>query len=72
MYVTLLGVNRLCADIRFMLGHSTNWYWRICWSIVTPLLMIAIFIYYVVEIATSSEPITFKGRPYPELAYSKI
>lgn len=65
----IYGVDRLCFDIQFMLGFKTGWYWRICWSIVTPALMIAIFIYFVVELAQSPDPITYKLRPYPNVVY---
>lgn len=68
----IYGVDRLCFDIQFMLGFKTGWYWRICWSIVTPALMIAIFIYFVVELAQSSDPITYKDQPYPNVVYSEF
>lgn len=66
------GVDRLCADIQFMLGIKTGWYWRICWSIITPVLMIAIFVYFVVELAQSSEPITYKNQPFPSEVLGNI
>lgn len=65
------GVDRLCADIQFMLGFKTGWYWRICWSIVTPALMIAIFIYFVVELAQAPVPLDYKEVPYPNEVYGK-
>ncbi|KAJ6647379.1 Sodium-dependent nutrient amino acid transporter 1 [Pseudolycoriella hygida] len=62
----IYGVNRLCLDIELMLGIKTGWYWRICWAVVTPALLIAIFVYNLV----SYEPITYKGHEYPHVAYA--
>ncbi|XP_068148103.1 sodium-dependent nutrient amino acid transporter 1 [Drosophila tropicalis] len=39
------GTKRLCEDAEFMLNIKTSYYYRICWSIVTPLVMIVIFVY---------------------------
>lgn len=49
-----------------MLKIKTGWYWRICWGIVTPGLMIAILIY---NLATL-EPLQYNGRYYPDIVYS--
>lgn len=51
-----------------MLGIKTGWYWRICWAIITPALMIAIFVYNLV----TYEPVTYKGHEYPQFAYGKL
>lgn len=61
----IYGVNRLCRDVEFMLGRRTGLYWRICWGVVTPMLMIAILIYTIV----TYEPLTYKGTAYPNAAY---
>lgn len=63
----IYGVNRLALDIEFMLGIKTGWYWRICWAIITPALMTAIFVYNLVMF----EPVTYKGHEYPQYAYGK-
>ncbi|XP_073945333.1 sodium-dependent nutrient amino acid transporter 1-like [Choristoneura fumiferana] len=41
----IYGLENLCLDIEFMLGVKPNFYWRICWSIITPFIMIAVFMY---------------------------
>lgn len=61
----IYGVNRLCFDIKFMLGLKIGYYWKLCWAIITPALMIAIFIY---NFATY-EPVTYKNNEYPDFAY---
>lgn len=43
----IYGLDRFCHDVEFMLGRKIGVYWRICWGIVTPLMMIGIFIYFI-------------------------
>lgn len=61
------GVNRICQDTMFMTGRNPGLYWRICWGIVTPLLMIAILLYTFL----TYEPLTYKDSLYPDSAYGK-
>lgn len=63
--VLLLGVDRLCRDTEFMLGRNPGLYWRICWGIVTPFLMIAILFYTFV----TYKPLTYRNYVYPSTAY---
>lgn len=60
-----VGVNRLCKDAEFMLGIKTGLYWRICWGIITPVLMGSIMIYTLVTL----KPLTYNGYIYPNTAY---
>lgn len=64
----IYGVRRICLDIEFMLGIKTGWYWRICWAIVTPLLMISILIYHL----SILEPLKYNNYVYPDIAYGMI
>uniref|UniRef100_A0A1Q3FY76 Transporter n=1 Tax=Culex tarsalis TaxID=7177 RepID=A0A1Q3FY76_CULTA len=61
----IYGVDRLCKDVEFMLGHRPNLYWRLCWRWVTPLLMTAILIYNLLTL----QPLTYQGYVYPTIAY---
>lgn len=61
----IYGVDRLCKDIEFMIGRNPGIYWRLCWGIITPILMISILIYTIV----SYEPLTYKNIFYPNTAY---
>lgn len=61
------GVKRLCQDIEFMMGLKTSWYWRICWAVITPGLMITILIYQIVTM----KPMEYNGYVYPTLVYGK-
>ncbi|XP_075167565.1 sodium-dependent nutrient amino acid transporter 1-like [Haematobia irritans] len=59
------GVKNICRDNKFMLNVNTSIYYRICWSIITPLFMTAILIYMLVEY----EPLQYNGVLYPEELY---
>jgi len=45
------GVENFCNDLEFMLKRKVGVYWRICWGIVTPSLLIIIFVYFLVTIS---------------------
>lgn len=44
-----------------MSGKRVSLYWRFCWSVVTPVLMIIIFVYSAISI----EPLTYGRMNYP-------
>lgn len=35
-----------------MTGYTLNWYWKIMWAFVSPLLIISLFIFYLSDIIT--------------------
>ncbi|XP_062132451.1 sodium-dependent nutrient amino acid transporter 1 [Drosophila sulfurigaster albostrigata] len=61
----LYGVRRFCADIKYMMGIETGWYWRICWAFITPGLMTAVLVYMLFDMSA----LTYKGVAYPRLAH---
>uniref|UniRef100_A0A1I8PI57 Transporter n=1 Tax=Stomoxys calcitrans TaxID=35570 RepID=A0A1I8PI57_STOCA len=61
----IYGVKNICRDIKFMLNVNTSIYYRICWSIITPIFVTAILIYMLVEY----EPLQYNGVPYPDELY---
>ncbi|XP_016991490.1 sodium-dependent nutrient amino acid transporter 1 isoform X1 [Drosophila rhopaloa] len=61
----IYGVNRFCADIKFMMGIETGWYWRLCWRFITPGLMTAVLIYMLLDMSA----LEYKGVGYPILAH---
>lgn len=63
----IYGVSRLCRDVEFMLGIKTGWYWRLCWGVLTPGLMVAIIVY---NLATL-QPLRYNDTTYPEIAYGE-
>ncbi|XP_016940876.2 sodium-dependent nutrient amino acid transporter 1 [Drosophila suzukii] len=61
----IYGVNRFCADIKFMMGIETGWYWRLCWRFITPGLMTAVLIYMLLDMSA----LEYKGVGYPTMAH---
>ncbi|KAK9300396.1 hypothetical protein QLX08_006927 [Tetragonisca angustula] len=60
------GIENFLDDIEFMLDRKTSSYWRICWFLITPLILITIFLY---TVATLS-PLTYGGKTYPATAHA--
>ncbi|KAJ8728149.1 hypothetical protein PYW08_016534 [Mythimna loreyi] len=62
----IYGLENMCVDIEFMLGLKTSFYWRICWGIVTPIMMMVVFFYSLI----TTEQLLFGGTyEYPNAAY---
>ncbi|XP_043514896.1 sodium-dependent nutrient amino acid transporter 1-like [Frieseomelitta varia] len=61
----IYGLTNFINDVEFMLGQKPWFYWRFCWAVITPILMIVIL---VCTIATY-EPPTYDGVPFPAYAY---
>uniref|UniRef100_A0A1I8P279 Transporter n=1 Tax=Stomoxys calcitrans TaxID=35570 RepID=A0A1I8P279_STOCA len=59
------GVDRLCKDAEFMMGRKVGAYWRLCWGVVTPVIMTSILVYF---LATYT-PLKYNDAVYPSWAY---
>ncbi|XP_006872443.1 PREDICTED: sodium-dependent neutral amino acid transporter B(0)AT1 [Chrysochloris asiatica] len=46
--VYVYGVDRFNKDIEFMIGHKPNIFWQVMWRVVSPLLMLVIFLFFFV------------------------
>ena len=57
------GVENFCWDIEFMLKRKITAYWRILWFIVTPMTLIIVFVYSMVEF----ENPTYMSKQFPTL-----
>ncbi|XP_030768074.1 sodium-dependent nutrient amino acid transporter 1-like [Sitophilus oryzae] len=55
------GLENICLDITFMTNKKPGLYWRICWCVIVPVVMIGVFVYFLVTI----EPLTYEGSLYP-------
>jgi solute carrier family 6 (neurotransmitter transporter, glycine) member 5/9 len=64
----IYGIDRLCDDIEFMLNRKTGLYWRLCWKVVTPLMMISIFVYFV----ATWKQLTYQGYEYQPYMHGVI
>ncbi|XP_077294962.1 sodium-dependent nutrient amino acid transporter 1-like [Arctopsyche grandis] len=62
----IYGVRRFCNDIEFMLNMKVSIYWRLCWSVLTPLILIVILIYSLITVLSTA--INYSGIPYPTSA----
>lgn len=65
MNYSFLGVNRLCRDTEFMSGRNPGLYWRLCWGIISPAILITVLLY----TFASYKPLTYQGKMYPDTAY---
>ncbi|KAM7072500.1 sodium- and chloride-dependent transporter XTRP3 isoform 3-T3 [Acridotheres tristis] len=45
----IYGIRRFEKDLYTMTGRKPNWYWKIMWAFVSPLLIISLFIFYVTD-----------------------
>lgn len=64
----IYGVKRFCDDIYFMSGQKTGYYWRICWGILSPIMMIGVLIYFLLDL----KELTYKDVKYPNSALSML
>ncbi|XP_052345827.1 sodium- and chloride-dependent transporter XTRP3-like [Oncorhynchus keta] len=52
----IYGIKRFEKDVEDMLGHRLNWYWKIMLAGVSPILLIALFIFYIVNYIQGGTP----------------
>lgn len=57
----IYGTKRLCQDAEYMLNIKTSKYYRICWSIVTPMVMMVILVYTLLTM----RPLSYNGQEFP-------
>ncbi|KAL1497742.1 hypothetical protein ABEB36_008648 [Hypothenemus hampei] len=50
--VYLYGLQNFCLDLEYMTNHRPGIYWRLCWGIIMPVLLLVIFVYFVVTLPT--------------------
>uniref|UniRef100_A0A1Q3FKX7 Transporter n=1 Tax=Culex tarsalis TaxID=7177 RepID=A0A1Q3FKX7_CULTA len=55
-FAWIYGVNRVCKDIEFMLGVKTGLFWRICWGVVTPLVVLIILLFSIINYVPKDMP----------------
>lgn len=60
------GIENFLNDVEFMLSRRTGSYWRICWFLVTPFILLFIFFY---TFATL-QPLTYGEKEYPISAHA--
>uniref|UniRef100_A0A0B7AQN9 Transporter n=1 Tax=Arion vulgaris TaxID=1028688 RepID=A0A0B7AQN9_9EUPU len=55
----VFGVNRFGEEIRYMIGHQPNIFWKICWKFIAPVLIISLLLGTLIN--TFSKPIAYKA-----------
>ncbi|XP_063223427.1 sodium-dependent nutrient amino acid transporter 1-like isoform X2 [Bacillus rossius redtenbacheri] len=63
----IYGLNNFCHDLEFMQGHPVGVYWRLCWGLITPVILFVVLVYFI----ATMEPLTYtNGYIYPDSAYA--
>lgn len=57
----IYGLENFCWDVQYMTKCKVSIFWRVSWGIVTPLFMIAIFFYFMVNYQSP----TYGGQRFP-------
>uniref|UniRef100_A0A8C3TD07 Transporter n=1 Tax=Chelydra serpentina TaxID=8475 RepID=A0A8C3TD07_CHESE len=53
--VYVYGIKRFSDDVKWMTGRQPNFYWQVSWRIISPLLMLTVFIAFV-TLQTQKQP----------------
>ncbi|KAL5109613.1 Sodium and chloride-dependent glycine transporter 1 [Taenia crassiceps] len=46
----IYGIKQFMRDVKLMIDSKPNWYWRICWMGVSPLMVLALLIFMIVGV----------------------
>ncbi|ETN63080.1 sodium/shloride dependent amino acid transporter [Anopheles darlingi] len=57
----IYGVERITTDIKFMLGRSTGFFWRICWSFLTLGIIFAIWLFSFIDFKPENVPFGYNA-----------
>ncbi|XP_078034986.1 sodium-dependent nutrient amino acid transporter 1 [Augochlora pura] len=60
------GLENFVDDVEYMLKRRPSAYWRICWAVITPVLLAVILFYTLITLT----PVTYSGIPYPQSAHA--
>uniref|UniRef100_A0A8B9HXS5 Solute carrier family 6 member 20 n=1 Tax=Astyanax mexicanus TaxID=7994 RepID=A0A8B9HXS5_ASTMX len=52
----IYGLKRFEKDVEDMLGRRPGWYWKVMWAAVSPLLLISLFIFYIINYIQGGVP----------------
>uniref|UniRef100_W5M1P1 Transporter n=1 Tax=Lepisosteus oculatus TaxID=7918 RepID=W5M1P1_LEPOC len=52
----IYGLKRFEKDIEVMIGHRPHWYWKISWAAVSPVLIVALFVFYIANYIMGGTP----------------
>ncbi|XP_048511531.1 sodium-dependent nutrient amino acid transporter 1-like [Athalia rosae] len=60
------GLENVIDDVEFMLKSRPGVYWRFCWCVLIPVVLIAVFVYVMIDM----EPLTYGNVEYPSVAHA--
>lgn len=55
------GLNSFCRDLEFMLNKKINWFWKMCWGFVIPVMLTIVMVY---SLATAKR-LEHNGHEFP-------
>ncbi|EFA08707.1 Sodium-dependent nutrient amino acid transporter 1-like Protein [Tribolium castaneum] len=55
------GLENICLDIEFMSKKRPGPYWRICWAVIIPIVLITVFVYFIATL----EELKYEDQSYP-------
>lgn len=58
------GLEKFCDDVESMIGHRPGLYWRLCWKFVSPMFIIGVVTFALID----HQPLSYNGYMYPEWA----
>ncbi|XP_046822008.1 sodium-dependent nutrient amino acid transporter 1-like isoform X2 [Vespa crabro] len=64
--IHVYGFENFLDDIEFMLDMKASMFWKICWFIITPVILIIIFFYTVANLS----PLVYAGKTFPTAAHA--
>ncbi|KAL1470138.1 hypothetical protein MTO96_024607, partial [Rhipicephalus appendiculatus] len=63
--VYIYGYSRFSDDVYFMLNRRLGWYWKVTWTVTSPLVLLVIFIFSMLD---QNEPVKYGDYEYPPWA----
>lgn len=61
----IYGYSRFSDDVYFMLNRRLGWYWKVTWTVTSPLVLLVIFIFSMLD---QNEPVKYGSYEYPPWA----
>ncbi|XP_065302318.2 sodium- and chloride-dependent glycine transporter 2-like isoform X2 [Dermacentor albipictus] len=63
--IYIYGYSRFSDDVYFMLNRRLGWYWKVTWTVTSPLVLLIIFIFSMLD---QNEPVKYGDYEYPPWA----
>ncbi|XP_050032229.1 sodium- and chloride-dependent glycine transporter 2-like [Dermacentor andersoni] len=63
--IYIYGYSRFSDDVYFMLNRRLGWYWKVTWTVTSPLVLLVIFIFSMLD---QNEPVKYGNYEYPPWA----